>query len=490
MFWAGLIDLNWRGCRQSSRAIDFIIDGCLPFLALARGLEQSLQRVPLSYSMGPTIIDLLSDATLKTRVAEGIRDRVVHLESAWRDADPNVRDIIADDIDRYRRLGQLYRDIDESVIDAFGQLHRQSGLEILTAGATAAHLPGLISVPGALRAHFEESMHSFERVFSFQPKGIHLSRSGFMPSFEPLIVEQGLQYVVVDSRAFHNASARVVHDVYAPLHTPNCGLAVIATDPHSMRQPASRKRRFHQAYRDLSTYPRLTSTRTADGIGLSRYGADDGYPIRYDLSRAENTAVAQADAYVQGRQKHGAALHQHMQRAPLMVADFDIMSMATTWREAPSFIARVVQSMHHSPKMTASSLGAYLDEHKENQAAWPGPVIDSTPADEVADWRLPRLYEAAQAFRMATQQTQSPSDTKIMTARTALLRACALPCAVDSSAEEWSDQISRFRTHIQTVLNACDSNEISGEVVEVARHVARDEHTSAVQSDSIESEQH
>ena len=490
MFWTGLIDLNWWGDRQSSRAIDFVIDGCLPYLALARDLELILKGVPLSYSMGPTIVDILSDAKLKTRVAEGIRDRVVHLESAWRDADSTARDVIAYDVERYRRLGQLYRDIDESVIDAFGQLHRQSGLEILTAAATAAQLPGLISIPGALRAHFEESMTGFERAFSFEPKGIQLSRSGFMPSFEALIVEQGLQYVVVDPRAFQNASARVVYDVYAPLHTPNCGLAVIATDPHSMRQPASRKRRFHQAYRDLSTHPRLTSACTADGIGLSRYGADDGHPIRYDLPRAEKTALSQADDYVQGRQKHGAALHQHMDRAPLMVADFDIMSIATTWREAPSFIARVVQSMHASSNMAVSNLEAYLDEHKENQAAWPGPVIDSTPADEAADWRVPRLYEAAQAFRMATQQTQSPSDTKIMTARTALLRACALPCAVESSAEEWSGQISRFRTHIQTVLNACDSDEISGELVEIATHVARDEHTSAVQFDSIESEQH
>ena len=462
MYWAAVIDQNWRGDIQSPDAIHFIIDGCLPFLDMARRIALLQSQIPLSVSIGPPTIELLSDSVVQSAVRSELQTRVTRLESAWRRTDLARREFIGPELERSRRLAQLYRDFDGRLVEAYAKLHRESGLELLAAPATATHLPSLIGIPGAIRLHFEEAARVFSRAFTFDPRGIHLLRAGFLPSFEPVLAESGFEYVIVDARALDNASAKVIHGVYAPIHTPNCGLTIMAPDQHSQRIPASRSHRFHRLYRDCSRHPRLTLDGLAGSPGISRYGHDDNLPERYDAALAGEAVRNQARAYVSGRKKHADALQKHVNRRPLMVVDFDVTSLADHWQEAPDFIEEVVTLIGETDGMDPITPTGYAALFNENQAVWPGPVIDTTPVDEVADWRLPRLYQCAQSYSRLVEQhrDETSQNDRLGIARNAMLKAFALPSVLSSSYLDWSDQIVRLKSHLKTVMEACHPGDL------------------------------
>jgi len=162
----------------------------------------------------------------------------------------------------------------------------------------------------------------------------------------------------------------------------------------------------------------------------------------------------QAEDYVSGRLRHGLGLSASMERDPLMVVDFDLMTMVANWQEAPEFIAHVVDTMTVTAGIQAITVGSYLEESNENQAVWPGPVIDASPADQYADWRLPRLYAAARQFQaVAHQRAESDTQRRRLTqALRELFMAYSLPSTGPMVPELNRDQIERMRDHINSAM--------------------------------------
>ncbi|MEE2788609.1 MAG: hypothetical protein VX589_14795 [Myxococcota bacterium] len=452
--WCGVIDHRWPGSFQDEAFIDYLIDGCLPFIELAQQLGRAYGQVPLTYCLSPRLLDGLTRKAVRARLVRRFEARARCLESLLDSVDIEARSILRDDLNRLSRLRGVFEGCDGHLIRAYRTLHDEYALALITAPAHHVQLPTLMAMPGAVQAQIGLAVRLFEAYLGFAPDGIHLVGAGFTPSLEPILATYGLSFMVIDPHAFQSGSATTVFDVYAPIQTPNHRIVAFAPDAQSAFAGQGSPS-LHAEYRRMASHGhRLAVQADEMVVGLSSYGASDGPSERYCPQRAQDSIRRHARAYVHDRQRHGQALESQMTQSPVFVADFRLAELAENWLEAPRFFAEVIHQIQGCAGVNALPVAETLNERIGQQVMWPGPVVHDHGHDRWAPLRWPRLFQGfAHLHRSMKRSDLSEAQLDALTiAARHLFAALDLPSSQPRDSHRQHAQLIRMCQHVQYAI--------------------------------------
>jgi len=332
----------------------------LPLIATLSKLAGDEVPCRLTFSVSPTLAEMLDDALLQARYRRYLQQRI---ELADQEVSCTRHDLALHPLAvMYRQLfgsaHQLFEHHGGNLLTAFRQLKEQGLIEIITCPATHPFLP-FISKEEARWAQLTIARETSEQHFGKSPRGLWLAECGYEPDLESLILQTGFAYVVLDSHGLLFGNPRPSAGMYAPVKTSE-GLIVFGRDLESSRQVWSSKggypgdSDYREFYRDLGFDGRYESLRPflhADGVrrnvGIKYHrvtGTGDlGQRALYHRASALAKAEQHATHFVQSRQRQMASLRQTLQQQPIVVSPFDAELFGHWWFEGPHFLDQVIR---------------------------------------------------------------------------------------------------------------------------------------------------
>jgi 1,4-alpha-glucan branching enzyme len=325
----------------------------LPLLAvLEAAAADPGQRPRLTLGLSPTLLSLLSDATLNRRFPAWLAVRRSLLGAAAEPLRPAAR-----------QLDQVLAGVAEQWVGCGGDLlprlralQREGVLDLITCAATHGYLPLLRDCPEAVRAQLLTAIREHRRLLGERPLGIWLPECAYFEGLDRELARCGLRYTLLDGHGLLHALPRPRYGVYAPVCSP-AGVAFFGRDSESTLPVWSASEgypgdgAYREFHRDLGwdlpdevLAARGIGDRRPLGLKLHRVSSR-GCPLDrkepYDPDRADERARRHAAEYLGGRAGQLQALAGTIERPPLLVAPFDAELFGHWWFEGPRFLAEL-----------------------------------------------------------------------------------------------------------------------------------------------------
>ena len=356
-----------------------VLECYLPLLELLERLADDRVPVRLTLSLTPTLVAMLEDPLLRSRIGRRIdRQRALAAREVRRtagDAGLNAAArFYAQRIDRLAaHWNERYRG---ALVPAFAALRDRGLLELVASGATHGFLPLLRPSPEAVRGQVAVGAAEHARAFGGRPSGFWLPECGYFPGLERVLADEGLRYTFLDAHGLADAEPRPLLAVHAPAFT-EAGVAVYARDPDASEQVWSAEVGYpadpvyRDFYRDIGWD--LPEDALAPVLGPGRPRRATGFKYHRVTGRgaekavwAPEPAVARAREharhFVQRVQGRTQMLVGRMERDPLVVAPYDAELFGHWWFEGPAFLEALFR-----------------------EAAAAGLAV-VTPSDDLRDW--------------------------------------------------------------------------------------------------------
>lgn len=344
----------------------------LPLLEVLRDVHGEVQRASqkpgtrplrLTLSLSPPLCTMLRDPLLLSRY-RAYSERLLRLgdqEVARSIGDPAVHKLARFYVDRFRRLAQLFREIDGDVLGALGVLQEAGCLDIITTCATHGYLP-VIREPAARRAQIAVAIRAYRGWFGRYPRGLWLPECGYADGVDALLAEHDLRYFFTDAHGLLYARPRPPLGLHAPIFTP-AGVAAFARDLESSRSVWSATEGYpadgvyRDFYRDIGFDRPLSEIAPyihPDGIRVNtgyKYHRVTGPRVDladkelYDPDLAQARADEHARDFVRKRRQQLAALAKRMERRPILVSPYDAELFGHWWFEGPLFLRGVLRRL-------------------------------------------------------------------------------------------------------------------------------------------------
>ncbi|MBM5815592.1 MAG: DUF1957 domain-containing protein [Cyanobacteria bacterium K_Offshore_surface_m2_239] len=326
------------------------------YLPLLRALEAACsdpeQRPRLTVGLSPTLLSLLSDATLNQGFLAWLRVRRELLAEAPPEQ-AAAAEALAEELDTVARE---WRACEGRLLERFRRLRDEGVLDLITCAATHGYLPLLRDSPEAVRAQLLTAVREHQRLLGERPLGIWLPECAYYEGLDQLLLSCGLRYSLLDGHGLLHAQPRPRYGVYAPICSP-AGVAFFGRDSASTLPVWSASQGYpgdgvyREFHRDLGwdlPEEHLRSlgigSRRPLGLKLHRVTAQ-GCPLEhkqpYGPALAEAKVADHAAAYLQSRLEQLHGLTNTIERPPLLVAPFDAELFGHWWFEGPRFLGEL-----------------------------------------------------------------------------------------------------------------------------------------------------
>jgi len=380
--------------------VDYIIDVCLPLIAVLRALEANAVSSSFTLALSPELLEFLGSAICVESVAAELS---IRLEGHG--AQEHTQLLAAEDLARLVSLQEVFRILKGDLIGEYARLHRGTRIELVTTMATKAPLTDMAAVPEAIQIQTRSAVQVFTRHFGFAPQGMVLTDAGYFSSFDGVLAKSGLRYAIVDHRTFTGANAPLQFGTAAAVHSPNSGLAYVAADPLFQHWQPLSEQRCDQWYRDSkrrSVLPALDKKWGASARGLH------GQPkTRYVPVQGRQAAEQQAEAWWLS---HRARLNRATKKSdqPLFMAGvLSASDLVGQWFEGPDFIQALGFIAARDQGLALGTVSESLDQVAVNQTTWLGPVISSQRAAMSLPYFAPRIEYITHRIRTAMNALQT-----------------------------------------------------------------------------------
>ncbi|MGG1556126.1 1,4-alpha-glucan branching protein domain-containing protein [Paenibacillus ferrarius] len=418
-----------------------VTDTYLPLIAMLERLVQDNVPFRLTLSLSPTLLALLGDPKLKSRVRKHLTQlcelggrEVIRL---W--GQEELAPLAKLYTNRYHQLLQLFNRLQGDLIGAFRSLSQTGQLELITCGATHAFLP-LVKNKTFLRAQLEAAVQEFQRHFGRGPAGIWLPECGYTPEVEPLLAELSLRYFVVEGHA--HALVRGPQGAPLkgrPLRTPS-GATSFARDAEAGAQVWSAESGYpgdpdyREYYRDigydlgrtdaaewayLKPYVLPDGARIPTGFKYYRVtGAGDAKQI-YHPARAARKAQLHAEHFVASRVEQLRRLAEQAADAPpVIVCPYDAELFGHWWHEGLQWLEAVLRGFAAQPAdsvvVHTTTLSRYAAAHPPTTEAelpvssWGRGGYAEVWLQPRSQWVTPRLHAAEDRLLQAARRLTQP----------------------------------------------------------------------------------
>jgi len=387
---------------------EVMADTYIPLLRMLEGLPAP-KRPLLSIGVTPVLLEQLSDGYIKQRFEQYLYQRLdLCAKDMEHHRDRPQRRVLARMYERnYHLVLSLFKDhFRRDLVGAFKGLQDSGRAELLTSAATHGFLP-LLGRESAVRAQVRLGVESFVRHFGRRPKGTWLPECGYRPAgmwrlpasgeeydrpgLERFLVDEGLEYFIVDHHAIEGGKAEGIYwerfpflqrgahhgngphefrpsgrTTYRPYYIKSDGhtVAVFGRNEKTGLQVWSGEwgypgdgwyREFHK--RDSVSglqYWRVTDRENRD------LGAKQFYEPDRVGERVEENSFHFVETVREALLANGGGFH------PIIAAPYDTELFGHWWFEGISWIQKVLEKLPQAD-VEPVALGAYLAENPPSQ---------------------------------------------------------------------------------------------------------------------------
>ncbi len=339
-----------------------IFECYLPLLAAFQRLEA--ERIPfaLTMSLTPPLAWMLRDELLCSRFEAHLAhlEELASAEVKRLQADPHFGPIAI----FYKRLcieaRATWDRIGGDIVGELARLHELGHLDLIACSATHAYLPGLASIPSAVRAQLQIGVSAFTQLVGHAPVGVWLPECAYDPSFDAAISQAGIRYTILDSHGLTRATPQPPFGVHHPIVSP-AGTAFFGRDSDSSRQVWSREMGYpgnplyRDFYRDIGyDLPEDLlhgevgpfGARVMTGLKYYKITGKTDQKQPYSPGAASDQIRVDAAHFLGHRVEQIRQLSATMPVPPIVVAPYDSELFGHWWFEGPQFIEALFRTLH------------------------------------------------------------------------------------------------------------------------------------------------
>lgn len=395
-----------------------IVETYLPLLRMLR--QMAAERVPvrLTFTMTPTLCEMLRDPLLQAR-AERYLARGVELSRAEIErtaTDPALNDLARFYLRRYAEAQAFYSgELGRDIVGAFAQLQAEGIIEIITCAATHGFLPLMEGYPEAMRAQVLIGRDSYVECFGREPAGIWLPECAYVPAVGRILQEANLRWFIVDAHGLMFGTPKPRFAIYSPYFTP-AGPAVFGRDRDSSRQVWSQREgypgdpAYRDFYRDIGQDLPLdylgrfmpVDHRRYTGIKYHRITGQSRHKEAYNLAWAAAAADSHAGHFLDSRVKQIEHLADVLPIEPIVLSPFDAELFGHWWYEGPEFLNLFLRKAAYDQQtFRLATPSDYLKRHPTQQivapsaSSWGNKGYWEVWLDQCNSWIYPHLHAAA-----------------------------------------------------------------------------------------------
>ena len=366
-----------------------ITETYLPLLGMFERLTRDRIPFRITMSMTPPLAAMLSDELLRSRYARRI-DQLVELARKEVDRtrnDPPFDKLARMYLARFVECRTMFNNwYAGDLIAAFRRFQDQGMLDIMTSAATHGYLPLMKPNDKAIRAQVRIGVSEYVRHFGRAPSGFWLPECGYAPGIDEILVENGIQYFVLESHGIAYATPRPRFGVFAPVYCPS-GVAAFGRDIEASKQVWSAiegypgDHHYREFYRDagydldydyIRPYIHPDGNRIDTGIKYYRITGEDRHKEPYDPLLARDKAEEHAGNFTFNRARQIEHLEPGMGRKPVIVAPYDAELFGHWWYEGPDWLEFLFRKIAlNETVFETTTLGEYLEQYPVNQLVHP-----------------------------------------------------------------------------------------------------------------------
>lgn len=263
----------------------------------------------------------------------------------------------------FRRFGQLWESwirYDRDLVKAFRKHQDEGRVELLASCATHAVLP-LVHTRQARTAQVRVGVELYKELFGRAPLGFWLPECAIGPGVDEVLVEQGIQWVVVEQHGVKGATPPPPAGPYRPIKTP-AGLCCFGRDPHSSRQVWATEigypgdPDYRELYRDIGydgEYEEIRPYLHKDGVrrnlGFKYHRVTGRVELHekqaWDPAAARDRARTHAGNYLWNRGEQAKHLSAEIGEPACILSPYDMELFGHWWYEGPWFLEQVFRRM-------------------------------------------------------------------------------------------------------------------------------------------------
>lgn len=357
-----------------------ITETYIPLLDMFERLLHDSVDFRVAFSLSPTLVEMFNDNLLRQRYTKHLEKIIAFTEQEVSRVRRDIRfeSVIAMYRKRFRRVRYLYEEVYKGdLVSAFRALSETGKIELITSAATHAFLPALSHHPQTVRAQIHIGAEQHRENFCRTPRGMWLPECGYMPGFDQVLTEAGIEYFFVDTHGILRGEPAPKYGTMLPVHCPS-GAVAFGRDSQSAKQVWSSTAGYpgdfcyRDFYRDagfdldpdlLGPYLHPEGIRTFTGLKYYRITGKTRKKKPYDRERALQKVREHAEHFFRSRQSQIEYQHRRLGIKPVITSPYDAELFGHWWFEGPDWLEALFRIVHHGMKnFRMITPGEYLEE--------------------------------------------------------------------------------------------------------------------------------
>ncbi len=429
----------------------------LPLIEILHKLDNDSISGKITFTLTPTLTSMLQDKILVSRYSQKLSElvKLSAKEAQKKRKDDSLKRVTSFYHNHFCRLQKLFDETyNQNIINEFIKLRDSGRIEIIGCSATHALL-ALTNNKNVIKSQIETGVNSYIETFGSKPRGIWIPECAYTPLISEVIIENGVEYSIIDSHGILHGTPMPKYSVFAPIKDKN-GLILFGRDPESSKQVWSSETgypgdyNYREFYRDLGWDAKiediqeyLVSPEIRHDLGLKYFKISGKANLDekeiYNPEVAIKIANEHGKHFVISRIKQGQRLFNECNSKIHLMSPYDAELFGHWWFEGPIFIESVLRNANNS-KLTLLSPSDYIDKRRELQtidvsiSSWGNNGYFETWLNGSNDWIYQELRTAEEKMQILCNKFKtSPTSPEIKFA----LNQCAREILLAQSSD-WS----------------------------------------------------
>jgi len=390
----------------------------LPMLRMFNRLLDDRIKFKITFSISPTLSEMLTDELLMTRYVRYLKNRIELGEKELERTkdDPGLQKTVQMYLSLFREnledFTQIYR---SNILWGFRNLEKEGVFEIITTASTHSYFPVFEEHPQAIEAQIQNAVISHGRNFGTKPRGFWLPECGYFPGLETYLKANNIDYFFVAAHGILLSDEKPRNGVYAPLELPN-GTSAFGQDFALTEAVWSSETGYpgdpvyREFYRDIGydlpldyirPYIHETDVRVNTGFKYYAVTGDTDEKEFYDSEKAKKKLEEHAEDFIQKHLDQISKLEGLMEKDPFIITPYDAELFGHWWFEGISWMELVIRKVFkRQNELEMITAGDYLKKHPKNQkgmpsfSSWGNKGYSEVWLDGKNDWIYRHLHKA------------------------------------------------------------------------------------------------
>jgi 1,4-alpha-glucan branching enzyme len=337
--------------------------------------------------------------------------------------------------EKFKNELEVFYKYNNNIVTAFKELQDAGYLEIITCSATHGFLPLLSMHPEAVRAQISIGIETYVKHFGQKPRGIWLPECGYVPETEEYLVENGIEYILIESHGILFAEPRPIYGTFSPIVSQN-GIVAFGRDIESSMQVWSADvgypgaNEYRDFYRDIgydldinyiSPYISSDGSRIHTGVKYHKITGKTEQKELYAPEEAKAKVLEHTADFLSKRIEQVDFLSSRMDKPPIIMCPYDAELFGHWWYEGPYWLYAVLKELgSESSEIASITPGTYIDNYPLMQVAspcrssWGANGYNEVWLNEKNDWIYRHLHLAAE--RMIEIANDHPNSSGLQNA--------------------------------------------------------------------------